>query len=329
MNWTVKRASEAAAEAFIAITLAFFLTKFMPGNPIQNLIITYLEQGYSYQQAVEMASTLIGYNVNTPIWLQYVQYIEGVFTGHLGVSIYYRVPVVTLLGIALPWTLFLVVTSLLLAYLTGITLGIVLGMSKGKRREGPLNVTFSVLNGIPNYIVATLLWIFLTYRYHLFPTGGSYSTSAGTFSLTNISFLGDVLYHYALPIVSFWITLIPGWILSMKSSVVSVLKDDFITVAKARGVRGTRMTWTYVGRNAMLPIITGLPLAFAGLIGGAVFIENIFSLTGVGYYLYSAIGGRDYPLALGFFLFLILLVILGNLIMDLTYQFIDPRVKMR
>lgn len=329
MNWTLKRIIETILELYIAITLTFFLTKYMPGNPIYNLIISYLMQGYTYVQAVQMASTLIGYNVTTPIWVQYVQYIKGVFTGHLGVSLYYHVPVATMIGIGLPWTLFLVITSLLLAYISGVFLGILLGMSKGKRREGPLNVTFSVLSGIPNYIVAVLLWIFLTYRIHLFPTAGNYATSAGTPSLTNFAFIESVLYHYTLPIISFWITLMPGWILAMKSSVISVLKDDYVTVARARGIRGSRLTWTYIGKNAMLPIITGLPIAFAGLIGGAVFIENIFSLLGAGFYMYQAIGGRDYPLALGFFLMLLMIVILGNLIMDLTYQFIDPRVKMR
>lgn len=325
MKWIYKRAIITVIALFVAITLTFYMVRVMPGNPAASLIIQYMQQGYSYTEAVQMASTAIGYNLSEPIWQAYISYIINLFHGNLGRSIDYDAPVSVIIANTLPITLFEVIVSLLVSFFLGVYLGLALAyLRKHKHFIATSKIILSILNGIPNYILALLLLYYFAVIYKIFPSSGAWGDVQIGLSLP---FIVSFLRHMTLPLLSFILTMIPGWTFGMMGNAVSVIKDDYVNSAKARGIPNRRIMFTYVGRNSILPLYTGLILSFGFLLGGAVFIETIFHIPGFGYYMYQAIGGLDYPLMMGYFLVIMITIIGGNFLADLTYSLIDPRVK--
>jgi peptide/nickel transport system permease protein len=246
--------------------------------------------------------------------------------GNLGTSILYPGQSVgVIVGQAVPWTIIIVATALLISFTIGVLLGMVAAYRRRARLSTVATLVAAITSAVPNYIVAILALYWLGDRAHIFPIGGTYDTSvtAGF----NAPFLGSVASHAVLPIFSYVITAFGGWTLAMKGSTASVLGEDYIAAANARGVSERRVTTAYVGRNALLPLITGLAISIGYLFGGAVFIETTFAYPGLGYYLVTATNGRDYPLMMGCFNLIIIAVILANLLTDIFYVKLDPRIK--
>ena len=142
------------------------------------------------------------------------------------------------------------------------------------------------------------------------------------------TFLSDAFFHAALPIGTYFITTVGSWMLSMKSSTISTLGEDYVTVARARGLKDGRIMTAYVGRNASLPLFTQLAISIGFVVGGSLLIETIFVYQGIGASLGSAINRRDYTVMQGIFLVITLSVVLANFFSDLLYSWIDPRIKL-
>jgi peptide/nickel transport system permease protein len=183
-----------------------------------------------------------------------------------------------------------------------------------------------VANAVPNYVFAYLFIVIFVVTFHLFPMIGAYDASLTTPGF-NLSFFVDVLRHAFLPILSYFVTSLGSWVLYMRNNAIVVLGDDYVQAAKARGLPESRITWTYVGRNAMLPLFTLLAINIGYIFGGSTLIEYIFTYPGIGYFISRSVSTRDYPLIQGLFFIITVAVTLSNLIADLIYSRLDPRVR--
>lgn len=328
LKWIAKRVVMAFLTIFFAVTLSFFIIKAMPGNPIEALIQRFISQYYiDYESARALAESVAPFVPKGPIWQQYIQYIINFFQGNLGVSISYSTgtPVMDLLASSIPWTVLVVATALVISFSVGVLIGTGMAYIHGSKIDSFLAVVFSIIRSIPEYIIALILLIVLGFELKLFPLRGAYS--ADVTPGFNLEYIADVLWHAALPIMSWVVVHVGGWALSMRASTVSVLGEDYITYGKARGLPRRRIILTYVGKNAILPLFTSFMLSIGFMFGGAVFIEYIFGYPGVGKLMYDAISERDYYLMLGIFNIIIVAVVIASLIADLLYGVIDPRIR--
>jgi peptide/nickel transport system permease protein len=224
---------------------------------------------------------------------------------------------------AAKWTVGLVLFGILMSFLLGIVLGVVAAIRRSTKTGDSLSVVGSLLHGVPQYVMALILVTFFVVKWKVFTDGQANVEINPGF---NLPYLNTLIRHAELPALAFALSSFGGYLLAMKSSVVSVLGDDFILAAELRGMK--RLTvFRYIARNAILPLFTVLALSFGFMFGGAVFIEKSFNYPGMGMMLLDGIGKRDYSKMSGAFLIITMAVILANILADLLYTFIDPRVR--
>jgi len=200
------------------------------------------------------------------------------------------------------------------------------------KREGPLDHVLSalgsILKSIPNYLLAIMIVVFLGVQLEVLPITEMRGTlSPGTTPEFSLGFLLDALFHAALPIATYVLSTIGAWMLIMKSSTLATLEEDYVTVARARGLSDGRIQSAYVGRNAVLPLFSQLAIAAGFVVGGSVLIEPIFQYQGVGYVLLQSVLQRDYPVMQGIFVVITSAVVVSNLLADLLYSRLDPRIR--
>ncbi len=317
---------------FVVVTITFFLVRLIPGNPV-DLYIVSLETTYSipYEQAKALASTIFNINLNQPLYVQYFHFMYNVLRGNLGRSMFLNgQPVTSVIAQFLPWTVFTVGTGLLISFV----LGILIGMSTAYKRGGMLDSAFiiisSVLNAVPNFIVAILIILVLGDYLGVVPFSmlrGGYSSDV--IPGWNLPFIVSVINHSIFPIVTYVLTTIGGWVLLMRNSTVSALGEDYVMVARARGLQDRKIATKYVGRNAILPLFTSLTIAIAFIFSGSTLVESTFVYPGIGLRLLQAVNQRDYPVMEGIFLVITIAVVLANYIADVLYSVLDPRIRVR
>jgi len=310
-----------------SITITFFLVRLMPGNPISSLLFQYIEEyRLPPDKAMDMVSALFAVNLKEPLWLQYIKYIYNVFRGDLGFSLTsYGTPVMVLIAYALPWTVFVVSLSLILSFAIGITLGMIMAYRRGGLLDNALSLYASVIASFPSYVIGILLLVFLSIQLGIFPRGGCYAT--GVTPGFTMEFISSVFYHAALPVLSYVVTTMGSWALVMKSSTLSVLGEDYVMAAEARGLKKRRIAFSYVGRTAILPLFTSLLINMGAMFGGSIFIETIFLYRGMGYLISRSLSLFDYPVLQGCLNIVIIAVIMANFIADMLYSKIDPRIR--
>lgn len=331
MKWFLKRTGQAFFTIFVAISFTFALVRSLPGGP-REYIRAMLIGGQAGQLTASerdrlnrLVEAYVNIDPNKTLFEQYVEYIFAVLQGDLGQSIWYNAPVTDLLAQALPWTILIMATSILLSFSLGLSIGAMMAYAEGSRLDMVLSSVFSFLTSIPYYIVAVLFVYVLAYQLSWFPTGGhaGLNVTPGF----NVDYILSVAYHAALPVASIVITGAGGRALGMRGNSVRVMGEDYIRVARLRGLSTGRIALHYVGRNAVLPMYTNFMIAIGFLFGGAVILEQIFGYYGVGLLLFKSINTRDYPLMMGSFLMITIAVIAGLYIADLTYGKLDPRVS--
>jgi peptide/nickel transport system permease protein len=329
-NYFLRRVVRALIMIWVVTSAIFFLVRLMPGNPVDtytNKLIA--EQGLSYEQARAQAATLFQFDSSKPLILQYVDYLNNLLHGDMGSSIVSSgTTVASKVAAHLPWTMFSVGISMVIA----IGIGLVLGMLMAYRRGGVVDHTVSIigslLHAIPNYLLAMLIVVVGGVKLRWFDFARMRgSVSPGVQAGFNINFIQDIFYHAALPILTYVLTTAGTWALVMKSSTTQVLGEDYVTVARARGLSGGRIAGTYVGRNAVLPLVAQIATQAGFVVGGAIFVEQTFAYDGIGIQLYKSINFRDYPIIQGILLMITIVVIFANLLADFIYSFLDPRIR--
>lgn len=331
MNWYVQRTLQALLTIYVVVTFTFALIRLLPGGPVEAMRAQLIQQHQGALTTEDMkridriVEARININPDAPLHVQYFDYTSSVLTGNLGMSTWHQEPVMGLLIERLPWTIFLMGTSITLSFTLGITLGAIMAYKEGSRFDVTLSSYSTFMTSIPYYVVAVLLVYFLGYQGGYFPIRGR--MAAGTTPGLNLPFFAGIVYHAALPIVSVVLTGMGGRALAMRGNSVRVMGEDFIRVAKLRGLKSRRIAVQYVGRNALLPMYTNLMLAVGFMFGGAIILEEIFGYRGVGKLMYSSIGNRDLPLMMGCFLLITVTVVTAIYIADLTYGKLDPRIQ--
>jgi peptide/nickel transport system permease protein len=306
-------------------TLTFFLVHALPGNPEQVEYQTLISKGLSPQQAAQQAAGVYGFVSKRPLVDQYGQYFWHLLHFDLGRSISFSgEPVAHVVVSAAPWTIILVLSGVVVSFLIGVIAGAVAAVRRTTRLGDVLSISGSLLHGIPQFVMALLLAYLFTTVVPIFPYGAPYNIldKPGW----NGAYILSLVYSAVLPVLAYALSSYGGWMLTMRSSVVSVLGDDFVLAAELRGLRPFTQL-RYIARNAMLPLFTIFALSIGFMFGGAIFIEEIFDYPGLGQLLINAVNSRDYPLMSGAFLLITVAVIVVNLLADVLYAFIDPRVR--
>jgi len=323
MRFFLRRAVFYLVTAFFAVSLNFFLPRLMPGDPVQAMLVRF--QGQMSADAINSLRVLFGLDNAAPLWRQYLQYWGQLFRGDLGLSFYqFPTPVLDVIRQCLPWTLLLVGAATVIAFLTGTALGTFLGWRRGTIADTiiPLTTFFSAL---PYFWVALLLIALFGVKLQWLPFFGSYEP--GLLPGWNGAFVGSVLKHAILPAVTIVLASVAGWILGMRNMMMTVSSEDYVTVAHAKGLRDVTVMGGYAARNAILPQISGFALSLGFVVGGTLVMEQVFSYQGIGFMLFRALGAHDYPLMQGIFLVITLSVLVANIIADVFYAVLDPRIR--
>lgn len=313
----------------VVVTLTFLIVRTMPGNPIEIYIDKLVtEQFLSYEDALAVATGKFSVDLNAPIWEQYLSYLGNLAHGDLGSSILSEgTPVSALLLRYLPWTVFAVGTGLLLSFIIGIGLGVLTALRRNSALDHIVSSICAVVSSIPDYLIGILLVVFLGVQLRWLPiTQMRGVLSPGVQPGFTPEFIGDAFFHAFLPIVTYLLTHTGIWMLTMKNSTLAALEEDYVTAARARGLSEGRITSAYIGRNAILPLFTQFTISAGFILGGALFIEFIFVYQGLGWLLYNSINQRDYPIMQGVFLLITVSVVVANLLADLVYTRLDPRI---
>ena len=323
--------AKAILTVWVATTLTFFLIRLMPGSPVDikiDELINTSNGALTYEEARTIASSLFAIDLDAPLHEQYLSFMGHVARGDLGYSFLSQgTPVIGIIMSVLPWTLFAVGTGLLLSFVAGIGLGLVAAYRRNSIFDHVVSTVASILTSVPNFLIALLIVLIFGVQLGIIPIAamrGAYTP--GVEVGPNLTFVLDVLFHASLPILVFFLTHLGHWVLSMRSATLAALDEDYVTAARARGLSDARITTAYVGRNAVLPLVTQFAIAAGYVVGGAVIIERIFVYQGVGLRLLNAVFQRDYPVMQGIVLLTTAAVVSANLIADLVYTRLDPRI---
>ena len=295
----------------------FVLFRILPSDPVQLLARS---QHLSAEDVAEQISSL---GLDKPIPEQFVVYIGNTLTGDLGVSLRSGVAITELIGERVGPTVLLVGVATILSTLFGLWIGIRGAWRRGSAFDTSSLYSSLVLYSMPEGWLGMILLLFFAGVLGLFPAGG-YSSSQ---TITGFAHVVDVANHLFLPVLTLTLGYLGEFYLLMRSSLLDVLGEDYITTARAKGVLERNVLNRHAVRNALLPTVTLIALSFGYVIGGAITVEVVFSYQGLGLLTYTAILAKDYWLLQGLFLFFSAAVIGLNLVSDLVYAYRDPRVR--
>ncbi len=324
MNKLIRRVVTSLILIFVVATLTFFLIRLMPGSPYEVLYHQLLMKGMSQQQAADQVRSLLNATPNEPVILQYFQWVVQLFHGSLGNSIAQTgVPVTELIFNALPWTLVTVTMGLFISFFIGIFLGVISASKRNSWVSGLIDNASSIAHAIPAYVTAVALLYLFNVVWHVFPSSGAYGITV--YPGVNLPFILSFMYHMVLPVGTYGLTGLGSWELAMKATTITVTNDDFMMAARLRGLRHSTLM-SYLGWNSILPLFTGFMLSLGAMFGGSVFIESTYSFPGIGNLFGAAITSRDYPVMEGCFLLTTTTIIVANVVADLMYSKLDPRI---
>jgi peptide/nickel transport system permease protein len=263
-----------------------------------------------------------------PMWRQYLSYLGHVASGDLGVSVsYFPARVGDVIATGMVWTLFLAGMAVVMSYALGTLLGIVAAWRRGGWLDAIGPPLFVLLGAFPFFWLAMLLLFLFGFTLGWSPVRHAYDSrvSAGV----SLEFLWSVVTHAFLPALTIVVATVGSWMLDMRNTMMSVLGEDYITMAHAKGLPPRRVMFRYAARNALLPSVTSFGMALGFVLSGSLLTEIVFSYPGQGYLLIQAVRSLDYPLIQGLFLTITLAVLAANFLVDLVYVWLDPRARVR
>jgi peptide/nickel transport system permease protein len=326
MRWLLRRILFYVFALWVALTLNFLLPRLMPGDPIGG-VLQHLSpsQIQANPGIIQTYRALLGGGKGT-IWEDYVTYLHRLSHLNFGISTSnYPAPVSEVIGRTLPYSIILVGVAFLLAFIIGTLIGMIAGWKRGGTVDTLFVPTLMGLSAFPAFFTALLGVYFLGIKLQWFPIQHAYDS--GLIPGFNWAFLSSAFRHAQLPILVIIAAFAGGWVLNMRTVMITTIGEDYIAMAHAKGLKDRRVMTRYAGRNAILPPLNGFAAQFAGAVGGLVFIEYVFSYPGAGLTLQQAALGNDYPLTQALLLVFAVCVIAANFIMDLLNFILDPRVR--
>jgi peptide/nickel transport system permease protein len=324
MRFLVRRLGFLLVALWSALTVNFFIPRLMPGNPAEAMMARF--RGHVNPDALHALEVAFGVSTHTSLAHAYVSYLNNTMHGRLGLSLGYSLePVSKVIMKALPWSLGLVGVTTIIGFVIGTMVGAIAAWRRGGVLDSVLPPVFIVVSAFPYFWIGLLaVWLFaLTLGW--FPLLGGYTETA-TPALT-WGFVGDILDHAVLPAMTILITAIGGWILTMRNNMITVVAEDYVKMARAKGLKPRRILWQYAGRNALLPNLTGFAMSLGFVISGAILVEYVFNYPGVGFMLLQAVEQEDYPLMQSLFLLITVAVLVAIFISDIATAILDPRTR--
>lgn len=323
-SYIIKRILYTVVIFFVVVTLNFFIPRLGVEDPAERY---YPPQGNMSDVEYDIIKQLTReqYGFDVPTWQQYLRYMNDLFHGDLGTSFQPGNPkVADLIAQRLPWTLVLSVSSLVIGLVVGLLFGSYAAWRRGRLADTMLLNASTITTALPAFFIALILSLYLGFEWELFPAYTD-PNMAASFQW-NWASIKLVAASAALPILSMCIGSIVSYAQNTRNSVIAVSNEPFVMTARAKGLSNGSILYRHVLRNAMLPIVTNLGMSVSGLIGGAVVIEQIFNWNGMGTLFLNANNTNDYPLMMGIMLFMSTFALIANLITDLCYSLLDPRV---
>ncbi|GLY85957.1 ABC transporter permease [Actinoallomurus iriomotensis] len=313
-RFALRRVLRGVVTIWFAVTVTFLMLRLLPGDPA--LAVATPNMTRETRQAL-----LHQYGLDQSLAVQYGKYLWQLLHGNLGVSFSQSVPVTTALMERLPWTLLLTLSALVVTIVIGVPLGVL-----AASRRGFWDRAVQLSGVVGQSLFVPSIGIFLLYLLGLklrwFPIGGAYTENT-----YGIAWYGSVLRHLVLPCLSLVLVQLGSYVLTLRSTLIDALGEDYCTLARANGLGERKVLWKHALRNALLPTTTLVGLQLGFVVGGAVLTETIYAYPGIGRGIYEAVTQLDFPVLQGAFVLLSATVIVANLLTDLAYGLLDPRVR--
>ncbi|MGR5285011.1 ABC transporter permease [Vibrio maritimus] len=325
MKYIVSRFGFYLLAFLAAVTINFFLPRMMPGDPIQSFLARLAQSGGQISpETIASLEVLYGYSTNTPLFEQFLSYVQSIMQGEWGTSTRFFQPVFDVLARGMLWTLLLVGCYLVLSYTITTLLGIYVAWKRGSWADSVITVGSVVISSTPSVVMAVVMYFVFASGLEWFPTAYAYDPQLDP-GLT-WPFISSVLYHLSLPLICM-VALGMGNVMGMRSNMINQLGEDFIVMGWAKGVKDQKVMLQYGARNAVLPMITSFAMSVGGIFGGSLIIEIIFNYPGLGQVMFQAILARDYPLVQGYLLIMTAMVLGANFVADCLLFVLDPRLR--
>lgn len=312
MKGAIKKGLRYLISFFVIVTLNFALPRTMPGDPVMNMVG---EDAHLTEATIISLRSELG--LDRPLIIQYADYLWNLLHFDLGYSYHLYAPVAEVIYSRMFWTLLLVGVSIIIGAVIGTYAGAIAGWEPGKLKSRTMTFLSMSVSCTPPYFLALIALYIFAFKLGIFPFKGYYATLTAS----------SVIHHMILPVTVMSLFSASRNFMVMRGSVIQEKEQLYALYARAKGLYHNQILFRHVFRNASLPIITQVAIDFGFIVSGALFIEIVFSLNGLGTLIYDAILGRDYPVLQGAFLVIAFSVMLGNLAADVLYSVVDPRVR--
>jgi len=312
---------------WIAATVIWLIPRLAPGDPISAMVQRMVRQGGSVENADKIiAGWKQRFGLNDPLPVQYIRYLGNIIHLDFGYSLaYFPTTVNEIIALALPWTLGLLLVATVITFLLGNFLGAIM-VWRGTPRLFRYLIPFGMIfTSLPSILAAIFLIYIFAFILNWFPMIGPYDV--GMQPGLNLAFISSVIQHGTLPALAIVIVSFGYWTLGMRGMMITIEGEDYMQLARAKGLSPFYVLYRYMVRNAILPQITAFAITLGALVSGQVLVEYIFSYQGMGTIIYNAITTQDFPVIQGTSFILILMTAIAVLIIDLIYPLIDPRIS--
>lgn len=314
---------------FMGVTLTFIIPRLSPSDPVERQVALIMQSGsqVSPEAIVHLRTALTEmYGLKGSSFDQYLSFWGRLFKGDLGPSLStFPTPVTQLIGQAMPWTVGLLLTSVMISWILGNLLGGLASYYPNSLPMRAIDVLSQSVRPIPYYVMSMVLLILFAYFIPIFPSTGAYPI--GTRPQFTLDFIVTLLEHSALPAITLVLVGMGGWFIGMKSLTSNIISEDYVVYAETAGLKENKILFSYIMRNALLPQITGLALQLGLVFNGALIMEVVFGYPGMGLLTYQAVLANDYTLIMGIAIYSIIGVATSVFILDLLYPLFDPRVR--
>jgi peptide/nickel transport system permease protein len=327
LRYVLKRLGTYLLTLIAAFTVVFLISHLAPGDPIGAILTQMSLRGQQIPDGDKLiAAYRKMFGLEGTMFQQYLSYMKEALRGNLGLSLaFFPTPVIALIARALPWTIGLLTVTVILSWVLGNLIGALIGWFKKSRINMVIAGISLVLSRIPYYVLAVVLILVFAYYVPILPSTGA--MPMGTIPRFTVGFILDLVRHATLPALSIILASLGGWVIGMRSLMINIQGEDYILFAEAKGLRRSAIMMRYAVRNAMLPQITGLALSLGYIVSGALLTEALFAYPGIGNLYITALGLNDYNLIQGMTILIIFTVLTANLVIDLLYPLVDPRIR--
>lgn len=325
MRYFVRKIGFFLLTLWAVVTLNFLIPRLEPGDPAELMVQNLEGKNAQLNEAQVQAMRILLGAPSGSLFHQYLSYLGQLAHGDLGISYtYYPYSVTAVIGKAFWWTVILVGMVQIISFVIGILLGAFAAWRRNSRFDTAVTAISTFVGTLQPFWIAMLLIFGLGYALGWFPTSGGYDQSTPGF---NGAFIYDAVSHAFLPALTLLIVTPIGWVLGMRNTMIMNLGEDYIKLARAKGLPDRTVALRYAARNALLPSVTGFALALGGVLGGTILVETVFDYPGLGRLMGEAVGVKDYPLLQGLMLLTAVATLLANLIADMLYGVLDPRAR--